>query len=80
MSKSDKESLLEKLDDVAAIRGLDTQNQFGMVGGLPGQLLEAYEAGRRVALDAGGEVGGIAVAGMGGSAIGGCVIASGYGA
>ena len=78
MSKSDKESLLEKLDDVAAIRGLDTQNQFGMVGGLPGQLLEAYEAGRRVALDAGGEVGGIAVAGMGGSAIGGDVIASVY--
>ena len=78
MAEQDRRTLLEKLDEVAAIRGLDSQDQFGMVGSLPGQLFEAYEAGRKIALDAGGEVGGIAVAGMGGSAIGGDVIASVY--
>jgi len=74
----DRKLLLEKLDDVAAIRALDSQDQFGMVGGLPAQLFDAYKAGGKVALEAGGEVGGIAVAGMGGSAIGADAIASVY--
>ncbi len=74
----DRQTLLNKLDDVAAIRALDSQDQFGMVAGLPGQMFDAYEAGGRVDLEAGGEVGGIAVAGMGGSAIGADVIASVY--
>lgn len=78
MSTPDRQSLLDKLDDVAAIRALDSQDQFGMVASLPGQLFDAYRAGGEVPLDAGGEVGGIAVAGMGGSAIGGDVIASVY--
>ncbi|MHB1325285.1 MAG: bifunctional phosphoglucose/phosphomannose isomerase [Thermoleophilia bacterium] len=78
MPITDKQSMLSKLDEVVAIRALDSQDQFGMVAGLPGQLFDAYEAGGRVALDHGGEVGGIAVAGMGGSAIGADVIASVY--
>ncbi len=78
MPEPDRQRLLEKLDDVVAIRRLDSQDQFGMVAGLPGQLFGAYAAGGDVALEAGGEVGGVAVAGMGGSAIGGDVIASVY--
>ncbi|MHB1361770.1 MAG: bifunctional phosphoglucose/phosphomannose isomerase [Thermoleophilia bacterium] len=69
---------MQQLDDMEHIRKLDSQDQFGMVAGLPGQMFDAYAAGGRVALEAGGEVGGIAVAGMGGSAIGGDVIASVY--
>jgi glucose/mannose-6-phosphate isomerase len=78
MTDSDRQTLLDQLDDTAAIRALDSQDQFGMVAGLPGQMFDAYEAGRRVELEHGGEVGGIAVAGMGGSAIGADVIASVY--
>jgi len=78
MATPDIQSLLDRLDDVEAIRALDTQDQFGMVAGLPGQMFDAYEAGGKVELEAGGEVGGIAVAGMGGSAIGADAIASVY--
>ncbi|MBI5870918.1 MAG: bifunctional phosphoglucose/phosphomannose isomerase [Actinobacteria bacterium] len=78
MNAPDRQALLNQLDDTAAIRALDSQDQFGMVAGLPGQMFDAYEAGSKVALDHGGEVGGIAVAGMGGSAIGADVIASVY--
>ena len=35
----------------AAIRALDSQDQFGMVAGLPGQMFDAYEAGGRVELE-----------------------------
>ena len=78
MAAGDRDALLRTLDDVAAIRALDSQDQFGMVASMPSQLFEAYEAGGRVELEPGGEIGGIAVAGMGGSAIGADVIASVY--
>jgi glucose/mannose-6-phosphate isomerase len=78
MTAPDRLTLLNRLDDTAAIRALDSQDQFGMVAGLPAQMFDAYEAGGKVVLDHGGEVGGIAVAGMGGSAIGADVIASVY--
>ena len=51
MPITDKQTMLSKLDEVAAIRALDSQDQFGMVAGLPGQLFDAYEAGGRVALE-----------------------------
>ncbi len=49
-----------------------------MAAGLPGQLEQAYSAGAGVIEEAGGEVGGIAVAGMGGSAIGSDLVANAY--
>lgn len=49
-----------------------------MAASLPGQLEDAYAAGADVIDDAGGEVGGIAVAGMGGSAIGSDLVANVY--
>ncbi len=49
-----------------------------MVAGLPDQLLEAYAGAADVIEEAGGEVGGIAVAGMGGSAIGGDLVSNVY--
>lgn len=66
------------LDDVARIAALDTQDQFGMVGDLPEQVQQAYQAATRVKMEDFGEVAGIAVAGMGGSAIGGDVVATAY--
>jgi glucose/mannose-6-phosphate isomerase len=72
------ESLLAKLDDISHIKSLDSQDQFGMVGNLAGQVRDAYQAGCHVISDGGGELGGIAVAGMGGSAIGGDLVASAF--
>lgn len=69
---------MSKLDDVSAIKALDSQDQFGMVASLSSQLMEAYEAAVAVELEDFGEVSGIAVAGMGGSAIGSDVIAAAY--
>ena len=72
------ESLLKQLDDVSQIRSLDSQDQFGMVGDLAAQVRDAYAAGCNVIEHGDGELGGIAVAGMGGSAVGGDLIASAY--
>lgn len=69
---------MSKLDDVSAIKALDSQDQFGMVASLSPQLMEAYEAAVAVELEDFGEVSGIAVAGMGGSAIGSDVVAAAY--
>lgn len=49
-----------------------------MVDGLPGQLREAYAAGSDVIEEAVGELGGVVVTGMGGSAIGGDLVAAAY--
>ncbi len=66
------------LDNLEEMRRLDSQNQLGMVAGLARQAQDAYAAGRDVIKDGGCEVGGIAVAGMGGSAIGGDIVLSAY--
>ncbi|RJQ43899.1 MAG: bifunctional phosphoglucose/phosphomannose isomerase [Gaiellales bacterium] len=65
-----KDPLTEKLDDTSAILALDTQGQFGMVAGLGEQVREAYGAARERVEESPHEVGGVVVAGMGGSAIG----------
>jgi glucose/mannose-6-phosphate isomerase len=70
--------MTQLLDDIKAIKQLDSQDMFGMVAGLPGQLEQAYAAGAGAIEDPGGEVGGIAVAGMGGSAIGSDLVANVY--
>ncbi|MHB8142948.1 MAG: bifunctional phosphoglucose/phosphomannose isomerase [Thermoleophilia bacterium] len=67
-----------RLDDVAYIGSLDSQDQFGMVAGLARQVRAAYASAGDIITDGGGEVGGIAVAGMGGSAIGGDIVAAAY--
>lgn len=66
------------LDDTSQIKTLDSQDQFGMVANLPEQVQEAYAAAAEVEMEDFGEVSGIAVAGMGGSAIGGDVVAAAY--
>lgn len=70
--------MTHSLDDNELIRSLDSEDLFGMVAGLPGQLEQAYAAGAGAIEDPGGEVGGIAVAGMGGSAIGSDLVANIY--
>lgn len=69
---------MQRLDDIENIISLDSQDQFGMVASLPQNIGEAYAAAAQIELADFGEVGGIAVAGMGGSAIGGDVIAASY--
>ncbi len=66
------------LDDIEKIKALDREDHFAMAAGLPDQLLEAYASAGEVIEEAGGEVGGIAVAGMGGSAIGSDLVANVY--
>lgn len=69
---------MSQLDDVSAIKSLDSQDQFGMVARLSPQLREAYEASVATELEDFGELSGVCVAGMGGSAIGADVIAAAY--
>lgn len=69
---------MHPLDDIERIKELDPQDHFGMVAGLADQLPEAYTAGTDVIEDLIGELGGIAVAGMGGSAIGSDLVAAAY--
>ncbi|MBE0429400.1 MAG: bifunctional phosphoglucose/phosphomannose isomerase [Thermoleophilia bacterium] len=69
---------MTKLDDASLISSLDSQDQFGMVADLPEQVLRAYAAAGDVDIGGFDQVTGIAVAGMGGSAIGGDVIAVSY--
>lgn len=69
---------MQKLDNIEAIRSLDSQDQFGMVAGLPEQIQKAYAAAVEVKMENFGEVCGVAAAGMGGSAIGGDLVASAY--
>jgi len=69
---------LNRLDDKVNIKSLDTQDQFGMVVALPEQVQQAYKAAAEIELEDFGEVSGIAVAGMGGSAIGSDVVAASY--
>ncbi|GBE58079.1 bifunctional phosphoglucose/phosphomannose isomerase [bacterium BMS3Abin01] len=76
MTRGESDLTLPSLDDMGKIKALDSQDHFGMVADLPGQLEEAYAAGASVIEEAGGEVGGIAVAGMGGSAIGSDLVAN----
>lgn len=70
--------MTQALDDINAIQNLDSEGHFAMVAGLPEQLEEAYAAGARAIEESVGEVGGIAVAGMGGSAIGADLVANVY--
>jgi glucose/mannose-6-phosphate isomerase len=75
---AENESITQKLDDAPAIAALDTQDQFGMVASLGAQIRGAYEAGREVVEEEPHEVGGVIVAGMGGSAIGADLIRNVY--
>ena len=69
---------MQRLNDTEKIKILDSQDQFGMVAGLPRQVQDAYEAAAEVKMQDFGELRGIAVAGMGGSAIGGDLVAAAY--
>lgn len=70
--------MVKKLDDIDEISRLDSQDQFGMVADLPQHVSQAYAAAADLNLEQFGEVGGIAVAGMGGSAIGADIIKTAY--
>ncbi|UCE80960.1 MAG: bifunctional phosphoglucose/phosphomannose isomerase [Methanobacteriota archaeon] len=58
------------LDDLNAVKSLDTRDLLGMTAHMPEHLIEGFQLGRSAAPD-GLEIGRIAVCGLGGSAIGG---------
>lgn len=65
-----------KLDDFQAFKEIDRQDMLASIDGLPGQLEDAWELGKRLPL---GEISGvkqIVIAGMGGSAIGADLLAA----
>jgi glucose/mannose-6-phosphate isomerase len=63
------------LDDLQAIKKIDTQDMLGSIDGLPNQLEEAWKAGQSFPLPAElGKAKRIVIAGMGGSAIGGSLL------
>jgi glucose/mannose-6-phosphate isomerase len=66
-----------KLDDRKQMQVLDTLDMLGCIDRLPGQLEEAWQAGQQFPLpDTLRSVRRIVIAGMGGSAIGGSLLAS----
>ncbi len=69
---------VSRLDDTDYIKSLDSQDQFGMVAGLARQVRDAYAASRDVIEDGSAELGGVVVAGMGGSAISGDIAGAAY--
>ena len=75
---ADNDPLTQKLEDTLAIAALDAQDQFGMVAGLGEQVREAYSIARETVEVAAHEVGGVIVAGMGGSAIGADLVRNVY--
>ena len=65
------------LDDLQAMKTLDTQDMLGAIDRLPDQLEEAWTAGQSFPLpDALRKTRRIVIAGMGGSAIGGSILAA----
>ena len=65
-------------DDLTQIKRLDTENMLAEIDALPQQLAEAYQLGQSLALDAidTSAVQNVLIAGMGGSAIGGDLLAA----
>ena len=66
------------LDDLDRFKALDKQNMLAEIDGLPDQLQRAWELGRSLPLPAAPDVpfSRVVIAGMGGSAIGGDVLAA----
>jgi glucose/mannose-6-phosphate isomerase len=65
------------LDDLQAMKKIDTQDMLGAIDGLPDQLEEAWKAGQSFPLpDFLRKTKRIVIAGMGGSAIGGSMLAA----
>jgi glucose/mannose-6-phosphate isomerase len=65
------------LDDLQAIKKIDTQDMLGCIDRLPDQLEEAWNAGQSFPLpDSLRKTKRIVIAGMGGSAIGGSMLAA----
>lgn len=75
---TDHDMLKKRLDDAAAIAALDGQDQFGMVASLGEQVREAYGVAWEAVEESPLEVGGVVVAGMGGSAIGADLVRNVY--
>ena len=67
------------LDDTAALRAGDPRGMLAAFAGVGSQLREAYRAARGSAIPFAGEVRGVAVCGMGGSAAAGDVVAAALG-
>lgn len=68
------------LDDLAFMRGLDRENMLGEIDGLPDQLARAYELGIQTSevfkTSEVSQISRVLIAGLGGSAIGGDLLAS----
>lgn len=64
------------LDDTASFSRIDPQNMLGHIDGLPDQLGSAWELGHQHPLPAWKDIRCVLVAGMGGSAIGGDLLAA----
>jgi glucose/mannose-6-phosphate isomerase len=64
------------LDDSQAFKRLDTQNMLGEIDGLPSQLQAAWDQGQEMPLPGVRDFERIVIAGMGGSAIGGDLLAA----
>ena len=64
------------LNDLEFMRGLDRENMLGEIDGLPDQLARAYEIGMTSGVSLTPDVSRVVIAGLGGSAIGGDLLAS----
>ena len=64
------------LNDLEFMRGLDRENMLGEIDGLPDQLARAYEIGITSGVALTPDVSRVIIAGLGGSAIGGDLLAS----
>ena len=64
------------LDDFASFQSLDPQAMLAKIEGLPDQLKTAWELGQGLPLPKAGGIDRVVIAGMGGSAIGGDLLAS----
>ena len=64
------------LNDLEFMRGLDRENMMGEIDGLPDQLAHAYEIGIASGVSLTPDVSRVVIAGLGGSAIGGDLLAS----
>ncbi len=64
------------LDDTSRFRQLDTENMLPMIDGLPDQLQTAWELGQSLPLPEVHDVRQVVISGLGGSAMGGDLVAS----
>ncbi len=64
------------LNDTQAFQSLDTENMIAHIDGLPDQMQQAWQLGNSSPLPAWEQVAQIVIAGMGGSAIGGDLLAA----